>query len=66
MTGGFVAQAPNALLTAKIGWRGAAFVLAGFEAVFITVLLILFFMEIIHKKKEQKEKEKAKTVHKCA
>ena len=54
VTGGFVAQAPNALLTERIGWRGAALVLAGFEAVFLLAELVLCIAECSHKKKQQK------------
>ena len=55
MSGGFVAQAPNALLTEQIGWRGAAWVLVGFEAVFLLAELVLWILECSHKKKQLKK-----------
>ena len=56
VSGGFVAQAPNALLTQKIGWRGAAWTLAGFEAVFLAVELVLFITQRAHEKKQRDTK----------
>ena len=53
VSGGFIAQAPNALLTQLIGWRGAAWTLAGFEAVFLTVEVVLWLAQILHEKKQR-------------
>ena len=45
VVGGFIAQAPNAFLTEKIGWRGAAWVLVVAQLIYLTAQSILCIEE---------------------
>jgi len=63
VSGGFIAQAPNALLTQEIGWRGAAWTLAGFEAVFLAVEIVLWLAQCSHEKKQRETKVEPATVN---
>ena len=52
MGGGFVAQAPNALLTQHIGWRGVEWIYFGAQLLALAGLVLLWVAEYCHDKRQ--------------
>ena len=52
MGGGFVAQAPNALLTQHIGWRGVEWIYFGAQLLALIGLVLLWVAEYCHDKRQ--------------
>ena len=57
VAGGLVGQAPNALLTERIGWRGVEWCLFGLQLLTLTTLVVLWIIECSHNNKRANRRQ---------
>ena len=57
VAGGLVGQAPNALLTERIGWRAVEWCLFGLQVVISIMLVVLWIIECSHNNKRPNRRQ---------